>query len=38
MIPGDLMAFTQGWNRAQGGDATDPPTAEEYADLVRRYG
>lgn len=37
MTPGEMMLFIEGWNRAQGG-ADDAPTADEYAELVRKYG
>jgi hypothetical protein len=32
-------ACIDGWNRSQGGDEdVDPPTAEEFEDMVRRLG
>lgn len=36
MTPGDLMLFIDGWNDA--GDSVAPPTADEYAELVKKYG
>jgi hypothetical protein len=34
-----FAACVEGWNRANGGeDEVEPPTAEEYEDLVRRLG
>lgn len=38
MTPGDLVAFVEGWNEAQGGAEPEAPTADEYAELVRLYG
>ena len=40
MVPRDLVLFVEGWNEAQGGGGTAPDamTADEYRDLVKRYG
>lgn len=38
MTPNDLSDAITGWNEAQGGGEPEAPTADEYADLVARYG
>ncbi|APZ51225.1 hypothetical protein Ga0080574_TMP891 [Salipiger abyssi] len=37
MTPRDLGNFIIGWNEAQS-DEVQAPTADEYAELVRKYG
>lgn len=38
MIPKDLTLFVEGWNAANEGNEPKAPSADEYAELVRKYG
>lgn len=38
MTPADLALFVEGWSRAQAGAMPDAPSADDYAELVKRYG
>lgn len=38
MTPRDLLLFIEGWNEAQTGAEPEAPSAEEYAELVKKYG
>ena len=38
MTPKDFFLFIEGWKQAQGESEVAPPTADEYAELVRKYG
>ena len=38
MTPADLVMVVQGWNDAHGSNEPDAPTADEYAELVKKYG
>jgi len=38
MTPEETDLLIAGWNEAQAGDKVQPPTDEEYEELVKRYG
>lgn len=38
MTPCDFVLFIEGWNEAHEGSEPAPPTADEFAELVRKYG
>lgn len=38
MTPEETIQLLTGWNDAQAGDAVQPPSEDQYEDLVRRYG
>ena len=38
MTPSEWELWVVGWNEANGGPDDRPPTAEEYAALVAKYG
>lgn len=38
MTPFETFELVEAWNEANAGDEVAPPTADEYDDLVRRYG
>lgn len=38
MTPEETALLVEAWNAAQEGGGPEAPTAEEFEDLVRRYG
>lgn len=38
MTPGDFVLFVDGWRAANDTGGPDAPTADEYAELVKKYG
>ena len=38
MIPRDLILFIEGWNESHEGSEPEAMTADEYAELVLKYG
>ncbi len=38
MTPGELLMFVEGWNASHASNETEPPTADEVAELYRKYG
>ena len=38
MTPRDTALLVEAWNEAQQGDSVAPPTPEEHAELMSRYG
>lgn len=38
MIPRDFVLFIKGWNEAHEGNEPEAPSADEYAELVLKYG
>ncbi len=38
MTPRDFVLFIEGWNDAHQSNEPEPPSADEYAELVRKYG
>lgn len=38
MIPRDLILFIEGWNEAHSPAEPDAPSADDYAELVLKYG
>lgn len=38
LTPAETVLLIEAWNEAQAGDAVQPPTEDEYEQLVKRYG